>query len=119
MKAGKKLTTIRQRRAQRVRARVRGTAERPRLSIFRSNRYVNAQLIDDTARKTLAAVFSRTLLKGEKITKTQSASRVGAAIAEIAKKAGITKAVVDRGRYQYHGRVRALVEAARVAGLQI
>lgn len=119
MKIGKKITTIRRRRAQRVRARIRGNADRPRLSIFRSNRYINAQLINDDAHETIAAVFSQVLLKGEKINKTESASRVGVAIAEIAKKNGVTKVVVDRGRYRYHGRIRSLVEAARKGGLQL
>ena len=111
------IQTQRARRAFRVRAKVRGTLERPRLSIFRSNRFTVAQLIDDMSGKTLAHASSRELkTKGAKGT---VATEVGKAIAERAKKAGITKAVADRGSYRYHGRVKALVEAAREAGLNI
>lgn len=101
----------------RVRAKVRGTALRPRLSVFRSNRFTSAQLIDDVAGRTLVAASSREFK--EKGKKCDLAARVGKAIAERAKKAGITKAVVDRGAYRYHGRVKALVEAARAEGLKI
>ena len=97
----------------RTRARTKGTAERPRLSVFRSNTYTAAQLIDDATGKTLAAATSR----GTKGTKTKAAAAIGALIAAAAKKGGIIKVVFDRGRYAYHGRVKALAEAARKAGL--
>lgn len=106
------------RRAFRVRSKVRGTAERPRLSVFRSNRFTVAQLIDDVAGRTLVHASSREL-KGKKGAKGAVAAEVGTLMAERAKKAGIAKAVADRGSYRYHGRVKALVEAARTAGLSI
>ena len=100
-----------------MRATVRGSAERPRLSVFRSNRFMLAQLIDDVAGKTIASATSKAMkTKG---TKTAGAEFVGKAIAANAKKAGITSAVFDRGSYRYHGRVKALVEAARKEGLTI
>jgi large subunit ribosomal protein L18 len=111
------IQTQRARRAFRVRAKVKGTPERPRLSIFRSNRFTVAQLIDDLGGKTLVAASSREF-KG-KGAKGTVAAQVGKAIAERAKKAGIAKAVSDRGAYRYHGRVKALVEAARAEGLNI
>ena len=111
------IQTQRARRAFRVRAKVQGTPERPRLSVFRSNRFTVAQLIDDAAGKTLVAASSREF-KG-KGAKALVAALVGKAIAERAKKAGIAKAVTDRGSYRYHGRVKALVKAARTEGLNI
>ncbi len=111
------IQTQRARRAFRVRSKVRGTAERPRLSIFRSNRFTVVQLIDDVTGKTMVHASSRELK--EKGAKGTIAALVGKAIAERAKKAGIAKAVADRGSYRYHGRVKALVEAAREAGLSI
>lgn len=111
------IQTQRARRAFRVRSAVQGTAARPRLSVFRSNRFTVAQLIDDMAGRTLAAASSREFsAKGAKL---GMAAQVGKAIAERAKKAGVTKAVADRGSYRYHGRVKALVEAARAEGLTI
>ena len=105
------------RRRRRVRAKVRGTAERPRLSVFRSNRGMRAQLIDDVAGHTLAAVsWTEADLKGLK--SMEQAKRVGELIAERAKAAGIETVVFDRGGYQYHGRVRALAEGARESGLR-
>jgi large subunit ribosomal protein L18 len=105
------------RRRRRVRAKVHGTAERPRLSVFRSNRGVNAQLIDDVAGRTLAAVnWTEDDIKG--LQSMEQAKRVGAAIAERAKAAGIETVVFDRGGYQYHGRVKALAEGAREGGLR-
>lgn len=111
------IQTQRARRAFRVRVKVRGTSARPRLSVFRSNRFTIAQLIDDMAGSTLASASSREF-KG-KSAKIPMAAQVGKAIAERAKKAGIAKAVADRGSYRYHGRVKALIEAAREAGLAI
>jgi large subunit ribosomal protein L18 len=104
------------RRHARVRKKVSGTAERPRLNVFRSTTHIYAQVIDDVAGHTLAAASD--LDKG--ITgksKTERAAAVGKAVAERAKGAGIESVVFDRGGYQYHGRVRALAEAAREAGL--
>ena len=105
------------RRRRRVRAKVRGTAERPRLSVFRSNRGVNAQLIDDTEGKTLAAVnWTESDLKG--LQSMEQAKRVGELIAERGRAAGVESVVFDRGGYQYHGRVKALAEGAREGGLR-
>jgi large subunit ribosomal protein L18 len=101
-------------RRRRVRAKVVGTAERPRISVFRSNRGISAQLIDDINGVTLAAV-EWTEFRGAG--KMDQAAQVGKAIAERAKSAGIERAVFDRGGYQYHGRVKALAEAAREGGL--
>ncbi len=105
------------RRRRRVRAKIHGTAERPRISVFRSNRGIFAQLIDDDAGRTLAAVqWTEPELRSLK--PTEQATRVGALLAERAKAAGITTAVFDRGGYQYHGRVAALADAAREGGLE-
>ena len=104
------------RRRRRVRAKVRGTAQRPRLSVFRSNRGMSVQLIDDVGGRTLAAVnWTEADLKG--LQSMEQAKRVGALIAERGKAAGIEAVVFDRGGYQYHGRVRALAESAREGGL--
>jgi large subunit ribosomal protein L18 len=109
-------TQQRLRRRRRVRAKVRGTAERPRLSVFRSNRGVTAQLIDDIAGATLVAVnWTEQELKD--LDRKGQAKRVGELLAERAKGAGIENCVFDRGGYQYHGRVRALADGAREAGL--
>lgn len=101
----------------RVRSRIRGTKDKPRLSVFRSHKFIYAQLIDDTAQKTIISASSRNIKKN--IKKTDAAKAVGKLIAESAQKAKISRAVFDRGPYKYHGRVRALVEAAREAGLKI
>jgi large subunit ribosomal protein L18 len=103
-------------RRRRVRAKVTGTAERPRISVFRSNRGVFAQLIDDESGRTLAAVnWTEDELKSLK--RMEQASKAGQLLAERAKAAGIETAVFDRGGYQYHGRVKALAEGAREGGL--
>jgi large subunit ribosomal protein L18 len=105
------------RRRRRVRAKVHGTAERPRLSVFRSNRGVQAQLIDDVAGRTLAAVnWTEPDLKG--LARMEQATRAGTVLAERAKGAGIETVVFDRGGYRYHGRVKALADGAREAGLK-
>jgi large subunit ribosomal protein L18 len=109
----------RERRHRRVRGKVSGTAERPRLAVFRSNRGIEAQLIDDLEAKTLAAASWLHLKKGFKGSKIEQASEVGKLLAQNAKKAGIENAVFDRGGYLYHGRVKALAEAAREGGLKI
>ena len=104
------------RRRRRVRAKITGTAERPRISVFRSNRGVFVQLIDDTSGRTLAAVnWTEDELKSLK--RMEQASKAGQLLAERAKAAGIETAVFDRGGYQYHGRVKALAEGAREGGL--
>jgi large subunit ribosomal protein L18 len=103
-------------RRRRVRAKVRGTAERPRISVFRSNRGISAQLIDDDAGRTLAAVnWTETPLRA--LTPTEQAKEAGKLLAERAKAAGVEDAVFDRGGYQYHGRVQALADGAREGGL--
>ena len=105
------------RRRRRVRAKVRGSAERPRISVFRSNRGIFVQLIDDDAGRTLAAVnWTEADLRGLK--PMEQATRAGALIAERAKAAGVDTAVFDRGGYRYHGRVAALAEGAREGGLR-
>ena len=113
----KKPITPRTRRALRVRARIRGTAERPRLSIFRSANALYSQLIDDSVGKTLISASTRGIQDAK--TKTDAATMLGTLIAEHAKKAGITKAILDRGSYKYHGRVRAFAEGARKGGLTL
>ena len=108
----------RERRHRRVRKGVSGTAERPRLVVFRSNRGIEAQLIDDLAGKTLAAASSLGLAKSFKGNKVAQAAEVGKALASAAKSAGIETVVFDRGGYLYHGRVKALADAAREGGLR-
>jgi large subunit ribosomal protein L18 len=104
------------RRRRRVRAKVRGTAERPRLSVFRSNRGIGAQLIDDVAGHTLAAV---TWTEGDlkSLGRMDQAKKAGELLAERAKSAGVETCVFDRGGYRYHGKIRALAEGAREGGL--
>jgi large subunit ribosomal protein L18 len=109
---------LRRKRHERLRLRLSGSAERPRLSVFRSAKYIYAQVIDDTTGRTLAAASSReTDLGGD--TKVDAAHAVGRALAERAKAAGVTAVVLDRGGYQYHGRVRSLAEGAREGGLNL
>ena len=103
-------------RRRRVRAKVRGTAERPRVSVFRSNRGIFAQLIDDSAGRTLAAV-SWTEAELRSLKPLEQATKAGELLAQRAKAAGVESAVFDRGGYQYHGRVKALAEGAREGGL--
>jgi large subunit ribosomal protein L18 len=110
----------RQQRHRRLRMRVRGTAERPRLAVFRSLNHIYAQLIDDAAGRTLVAVDSRAPeLRSQLPTggNVAAAKLVGALLAERARARGVTAVVFDRGGYQYHGRVKALAEAARAGGL--
>jgi large subunit ribosomal protein L18 len=103
-------------RHRRVRAKVRGTADRPRIAVFRSNRGIFAQLIDDDSGRTLASVnWTEADLRGLK--PMEQAARAGALMAERAKAAGVDTAVFDRGGYRYHGRVKALAEGAREGGL--
>jgi large subunit ribosomal protein L18 len=105
------------RRRRRVRARIAGSAERPRLSVYRSNRGVFAQLVDDGQGRTLAAV-NWTEPELRKLAAGEQAKRAGELLAERARKAGIESCVFDRGGYKYHGRVKALAEGAREGGLQ-
>ncbi len=111
---------VRRRKHARVRARVEGSAERPRLAVFRSSAHIYAQVIDDVNRRTMAAASDidpdgKGTAKGDK---TAHAKAVGSLIAKRAKAAGISRVVFDRGGYLYHGRVKALAEAAREGGLE-
>jgi large subunit ribosomal protein L18 len=105
----------RTRRHLRVRKKVTGTAERPRLVVFRSLKHIMAQLVDDVAGRTLVTVGSTDLLSGKK---TDKSTEVGKRIAARAKDAGITKVVFDRAGYKYHGRVKAVADGAREGGLE-
>jgi large subunit ribosomal protein L18 len=105
------------RRHVRVRKKISGTAERPRLAVYRSNRHIYAQLIDDVQATTLASASDRDVKSGE--TKTDAAKAVGELLAERAKQAGIEHAIFDRGGRLYHGRVAAVADGAREKGLQI
>ncbi len=107
----------RTKRRRRVRAKVRGTAQRPRISVFRSNRGIFAQLVDDDTGRTLAAVnWTEDELRG--LARLEQAKRAGELLARRAGEAGVEEAVFDRGGYQYHGRVKALAEGAREGGLR-
>jgi large subunit ribosomal protein L18 len=108
---------LRQRRRRRIRGKVHGTAERPRVAVYRSNLGISAQLVDDDAGRTLAAA-SWQQLKKFKGSKTEQAAEVGKLLAANAKQAGIGRVVFDRGGYLYHGRVKALADAAREGGLE-
>jgi large subunit ribosomal protein L18 len=108
----------RQRRHRRIRGKVEGTAERPRLVVSRSNKGIAAQLVDDGSGRTLAAGSWLGLPKSFKGNKTEQATEVGKLVAQKAKAAGIESVVFDRGGYLYHGRVKALADGAREGGLQ-
>jgi large subunit ribosomal protein L18 len=112
-----KLTTAdrRERRMVRVRRRIIGTATRPRLAVFRSNKHIGAQLIDDTTNRTMAAAFDTGLATG---TKMERARGVGKKIATLAKKKKIGRIVFDRRHYRFHGRVAAVAQGAREEGLE-
>ena len=113
----KRLAKQRLRRKYRIRNKARRSG-RPRLSIYRSNKHISVQLIDDVAGRTLAAASSTEAdLKGSGGGNVEAAKRVGQAIGERAKEAGVTEVVLDRGPYRYHGRIAALAEAARESGL--
>ena len=114
-----KKAELRKRRHSRVRKKVAGTADRPRLAVFRSNNHISAQVIDDVAGRTVAAAATveadlRTSATGN----AEAATAVGRLVAERAKAAGVTRVVFDRGGFRYHGRVAALADAAREAGLE-
>jgi large subunit ribosomal protein L18 len=111
---------LRVRRHNRLRKRVSGTSERPRLNVFRSNTHIYAQVIDDVDGRTLVAASTNEKAWAESDagkTKTEQAAIVGRLLAERAREAGVTKVVFDRGGFKYHGRVKALADAAREAGL--
>jgi large subunit ribosomal protein L18 len=110
---------LRQRRHHRVRKRVTGTAERPRLAVFRSNKHISAQVIDDVSGRTLAAASTvEGDLKSGATSNKDAAANVGRVLAERAKGAGVSRVVFDRGGFLYHGRVAALADAAREGGLE-
>jgi large subunit ribosomal protein L18 len=106
------------RRHFRVRRRVQGTTARPRLAVFRSNRYIYAQVIDDATGRTLAAASSQEKDLRERTLSVGTAAEVGKLIASRSKAAGVTSVVFDRGGFQYHGRLKALADAAREEGLE-
>lgn len=116
MKASR--AAARQRRRSRVRRKVAGTAARPRLTVFRSNRYIYAQVIDDLEGRTLAAASSQEEdFRGSPLN-VDTAAKVGSLLGERAKEAGISSVIFDRAGYKFHGRVKALADAAREAGLE-
>ena len=111
--------SLRRKRHARLRLRIAGSADRPRLSVFRSSRFIYAQVIDDTTGRTLAAASSREPSLAGESGKVAAAAAVGRAVAERARQAGVTAVVLDRGGYRYHGRVRSLAEGARQGGLDL
>ena len=115
---GTKKTFARSRVKRRVRGKIQGTAERPRLSVFRSNKQIYAQIIDDSNGRTLASASSLTKEGTKSQPKLEQASTVGAMIAEQAKSAGVSNVVFDRNGYLFHGRVKQLANAAREGGLK-
>ena len=122
MSSEKKLTKIKERRKRRVRSRISGTEQRPRLTVFRSSRYIYVQAIDDNGGRTLAAASSlsaelKDVVQGKN--KVDAAFEVGKQIARTLLKSNITEAVYDRGSFLYHGRVKALADGARQEGLKI
>jgi large subunit ribosomal protein L18 len=118
MKKGKNLNQIKERRKRRTRARLSGSLERPRLSVFRSNNYTYVQIIDDENGKTLASASTMELKKQTKATGKELAEKLGELISKKAIEKGIKKVVFDRGSYNYHGRVQAVADAARKGGLE-
>lgn len=119
MKNIKLKNSNRDRRKNRNRARIFGTKEKPRLSVFRSNRYTNVQLIDDQSGQTLVSASTRELPKGAKENKTNQAYLLGQVIAEKSAKIGIKAAIFNKGPYLFHGRIKAIAEGARAKGLQV
>lgn len=112
-------TAARQKRHSRLRLRVAGSAERPRLAVFRSTKQIYAQVIDDTTGRTLASASSlETALRGGTATKTERAKQVGSLIGDRAKAAGVERVVFDRSGFKYHGRIRSLADGARESGLE-
>lgn len=115
MKQAKQKAQKRARRQARIRSKVRGTAERPRLSVFKSNKFVVAQVINDDIGNTLAAGTTQTMKKGTELEKAKS---LGGEVAKALMAKGVTKVVFDRGGYIYTGKVRAVADGAREAGLE-
>ena|SRR5581483_10588247 len=114
-----KLREQRIRRHRRVRKKVRGTADRPRLAVFRSNNHITAQVIDDVSGRTLAAASTTEAdLRSGATGNKDAATKIGTLLADRAKAAGVTKVVFDRGGFMYHGRVAAVADAAREGGLE-
>lgn len=111
--------TAKTRRTIRVRSKVRGTADRPRLSVYRSNRTTYLQLIDDAAGKTVASATGKEVKGAESLTKLEEAIAMAKILVEKASKLKVTKAVFDRGAYKYHGRVKAIADAVRAAGMEM
>jgi large subunit ribosomal protein L18 len=110
---------LRRKRHERIRLRLEGSTDRPRLSVFRSSKFIYAQVIDDSTGTTLAAASSREQGLAAGAGKVDAAKAVGKALAERARAAGVKAVVLDRGGYQYHGRVRSLAEGAREGGLDL
>ena len=110
---------LRRKRHERIRLRIAGSTERPRLSIFRSAKFIYAQVIDDSSGRTLAAASSQEATLAAGSGKVDTARSVGRALAERARAAGVSSVVLDRGGYRYHGRVRSLTEGAREGGLDL
>lgn len=113
-------TTARAKRIRRIRKKITGNSAQPRLRVFKSNKHIYAQIIDDSAGKTLVSMSTvdKDFQKADETNKTDEAKKVGLLLAEAAKTAGVSKVVFDRGGYIYHGRVKALSEGAREGGLQ-
>ena len=107
----------RTRRVNRTRAKILGTSERPRLAIFRSNRWISAQLVDDSKHQTLAAMSTKSLATKAKVSKTEQALAAGETLAEKIKAAGVKAVIFDRRSYRYHGRVKAFAEGVRKGGI--
>ena len=118
MKVNHRITSA-ARRKYRIRKKVQGTAERPRLNVFRSNIAIYLQVIDDVAGKTLLAARTGEVKKTKEMTKLAQAQAAAVVLAEKLKKAKVTKLVFDRGSYKYHGRVRAVAETLREQGIQV
>ena len=119
MASAHKVRELRLRRHRRVRKKVRGTADRPRLAVFRSNNHITAQVIDDISGKTLAAASTTEAdLRSGATGNIDAAKKIGGLIADRAKAAGVTTVVFDRGGFMYHGRIAAVADAAREGGLE-
>ena len=118
MDASQKKRNDRIRRHRRVRKKVRGTAERPRLAVFRSNKHISAQVIDDSTGRTLASASSLEADLRSSGGNVDGAKKVGELVASRAKDAGVTQVVFDRGGFRYHGRIASLADAARTSGLE-
>ena len=114
----KDLILKRQQRTRRIRRRLKNVSQRLRLSVFRSNRHIWAQIIDDTQARTLVSASTKQLKNSTSLTKTEQATQVGKLLAEKALKQNIKQVYFDRGGYKFHGRVKALAEAARSVGLE-